>query len=87
MTQQTRRPRSPVPAPYEVSEARFNKFRKDFESYEKDIIFERTQDAVLALYSQRKTDKSWELKFRIVCLLFELHRLCPGYSVDMTFKD
>ena len=40
-----------APSALEVSEARFKRFVKEMETYEKKLTFERTLDAFLDLYS------------------------------------
>ena len=71
----------------EVSEARFKRFLKEFSAYERKLMFERTLDAFLDLYSSwRKTHQS-ALKLRLVMLVFELHRLNQEFECDLNFQD
>ena len=78
--------RLPLTAP-EVSEARFRRFLKDLEGYERHLSFERTVDAFLDVYSQWRRAPSEALKLRVVLLAFELHRLDPHFECDLTFQD
>ena len=81
-------PQTKVPptAP-EVSEARFRRFLKDLETYERRVAFERTLDAFLDLYSQWRKSRRETLKVRLVMLAFELHRLYQQFQCDLTFGD
>ena len=79
--------RQPVPSAPEVSEARFRRFLKDLEGYERKLVFERTLDAFLDLYSQWRRTRRSDLKLRVVMLAFELHRLDPGFVCELTFED
>ena len=76
----------PVTAP-EVSEARFRRFLRDLEVYERHLSFERTLDAFLDVYSQWRQTHAGALKLRLVMLAFELHRLDPQFECDLTFRD
>ena len=71
----------------ELSEARFRRFLKDVESYERHLIFERTIDAFLDVYSQWRKTHQDPLKLRLVMLAFELHRLDGGFQCDLVFQD
>ena len=71
----------------EVSEARFRRFLKDLETYERKFIFERTLDAFLDLYSLWKRTHEQLLKLRLVMLVFELRRLNEEFRCDVFFKD
>ena len=71
----------------EVSEARFRRFLRDLESYERHFVFERTVDAFLDVYSQWKKTRETGLKLRMVMLLFELHRLDAAFQCDFSFED
>ena len=75
------------PAASEVSEARFRRFLKDIESYERHLIFERTVDAFLDIYSQWRKTHQDALKLRLVMLAFELHRLDSRFQCDLIFQD
>ncbi len=75
------------PSAQEVSEARFKRFLKDLETYERKFIFERTMDAFLDLYSSWKKSHDQPLKIRLVMLAFELHRLDNAFRCDLRFKD
>ena len=77
----------PVPTSLEVSEARFKRFLKELESYERKLTFERTVDAFLDLYSSWKKHRQPEMKLRLVMLIFELHRLNNEFLIDMSFDD
>ncbi len=76
-----------LPSATEVTEARFKRFLKDLEGYERKFIFERTLDSFLDLYSHWKRTHEESLKVRLVMLLFELHRLDPGFRCDLSFPD
>jgi hypothetical protein len=75
------------PSAVEVSEARFRRFLKELESYERKLIFERTMDALLDLYSSWKKTRQEPLKLRMVMLVFELHRLNREFRCDLSFED
>jgi hypothetical protein len=70
-----------------VSEARFKRFMKEMETYERRAEFERTLDAFLDLYSSWKKSRSQEVKLRLVMLAFELHRLNPEFQCELYFQD
>jgi len=72
--------------PLEVSEARFKRFLKDLETYERKFAYERTLDAFLDLYSSWKRTRDEETKLRLVMLAFELHRLDGGFLCDLSFE-
>ena len=76
-----------VPTAPEVSEARFKRFVKELETYEKKLAFERTLDAFLDLYSSWKKTREQPIKLRLVMLVFELHRLDRQFQCDLSFKD
>lgn len=76
-----------VPSTTEVSEARFRRFQKDLETYERRLTFERTLDAFLDLYSTWKRTRTDALKLRLVMLAFELHRLDPAFICELSFQD
>lgn len=76
-----------VPTAPEVSEARFRRFVKDLEVYERRMTFERTVDAFLDLYSQWRRTHEQALKLRLVMLAFELHRLDSQFQCDLSFQD
>lgn len=75
------------PTAQEISEARFKRFLKELETYERKFIFERTLDAFLDLYSAWKQYPANELKLRVVMLAFELHRLNPEFVCDLSFQE
>ena len=76
-----------VPTALEVSEARFKRFLKELESYERKLTFERTLDAFLDLYSAWRKTRDQRLKLRLVMLVFELHRLNREFQCDLSFRD
>lgn len=76
-----------VPTSAELSEARFKRFLKDLETYERKLAFERTLDAFLDLYSAWKKTHKRTLKLRLVMLVFELHRLNEDFRCDLSFRD
>lgn len=77
----------PVPTASEVSEARFKRFVKDLETYERRLTFERTLDAFLDLYSAWKRTRHQPLKLRLVMLAFELRRLDRDFRCDLSFRE
>ncbi len=76
-----------APGAPELFEARFKRFLKDMESYERKFLFERTLDAFLDLYSAWKKTHDRPLKLRLVMLAFELHRLDPDFKCDVSFQE
>lgn len=76
-----------VPGALEVSEARFKRFVKELDAYERRLTFERTLDAFLDLYSSWKKRREQPLKLRLVMLAFELHRLNDQFQCDLSFQD
>lgn len=76
-----------VPTAPEVSEARFKRFLKDLEIYERRLTFERTIDSFLDLYSLWRKTRQQALKLRLVMLAFELHRLDSEFQCDLSFRD
>ena len=76
-----------TPSAYEVSEARFKRFLKELEVYERKLTFERTLDAFLDVYSSWKKTHTSALKLRLVMLAFELHRLNEDFQCDLSFQD
>lgn len=76
-----------VPTAPEVSEARFKRFLKELEAYERKLTFERTLDAFLDLYSSWKKTHAQPVKLRVVMLAFELHRLDHQFQCDLFFQD
>ena len=75
------------PTSLEVSEARFKRFLKDLETYERRFVYERTLDAFLDLYSSWKKRHDPEVKLRLVMLAFELRRLDGAFLCDLSFDD
>ncbi|MBI4343175.1 MAG: hypothetical protein HY599_07395 [Candidatus Omnitrophica bacterium] len=76
-----------VPSALEVSEARFKRFLKEMEAYERHLTYERTMDAFLDLYSSWKKTHNTPIKLRLVMLAFELHRLNSEFACDLSFPD
>ena len=76
-----------VPTAPEVLEARFKRFLKEMEGYERKLMFERTLDAFLDLYSAWKKTHEQGIKLRLVMLAFELHRLNSEFECDLSFSD
>ena len=76
-----------VPSAGEVSEARFKRFLKELETYERKLTFERTMDSFLDLYSAWKRTHQQPMKLRLVMLVFELHRLNHDFQCDLAFPD
>lgn len=75
------------PTSSELSEARFKRFVKELETYERKLTFERTLDAFLDLYSAWKRTRQRPLKLRLVMLAFELHRLDRDFQCDLSFPE
>ena len=75
------------PTALEVSEARFKRFVKEMDAYERKLTFERTLDAFLDLYSEWKKTREEGLKLRLVMLAFELHRLDRQFACDLNFQE
>lgn len=75
------------PTASEITEARFKRFIKDLEAYERKLTFERTLDSFLDLYSSWKRTHAEPLKLRLVMLAFELHRLDHDFQCDLSFTD
>ena len=76
-----------IPSAVEVSEARFKRFLKEMETYERRMDYERTMDSFLDLYSSWKKTHQMPIKLRLVMLAFELHRLNSEFQCDLTFSD
>ena len=76
-----------TPSALEISEARFKRFLRDFETYERRLSFERTMDSFLDLYSIWQQTHDRTLKLRLVMLAFELHRLNGEFTCDLAFTD
>ena len=76
-----------APTSAELSEARFRRFLKDLEVYERRLTFERTLDSFLDVYSAWRRTHDGPLKLRLVMLLFELHRLNRDFQCDLSFRD
>ena len=76
-----------IPSAVEVSEARFKRFLKELETYERRMTYERTMDSFLDLYSSWKKTHQVPIKLRLVMLAFELHRLNSEFQCDLTFPD
>jgi hypothetical protein len=70
-----------------VSEARFRRFLRQLDVYERKLAFERTMDAFLDLYSTWKRTRQPPLKVRLVMLAFELHRLDPDFCCELSFPE
>lgn len=77
----------PVPSAQEVSDARFKRFVRDLDSYERKIVFDRTLDSFLDVYSLWKRTRDGALKVRLVMLLFELHRLDAHFECEVSFAE
>ena len=75
------------PTSLEVSEARFKRFLKELEAYERKQAFQRTLDAFLDLYSVWKKTHEEDVKLRLVMLAFELHRLDSEFLCDLSFNE
>jgi len=71
----------------ELSEARFKRFVREFNSYERKLTFDETLNTFLDLYSAwMKTHEPW-MKIRLVMLAFELNRLDPHFECTLAFAD
>ena len=71
----------------EILEARFRRFLRDLETYERKLEFERTLDAFLDLYSSWKKTHEPPVKLRLVMLAFELHRLNHEFQCELFFRE
>lgn len=76
-----------APTTPEISEARFKRFLRELDTYERKLNFQRTLDAFLDLYSSWKKSRDRRLKLRLVMLAFELHRLDEAFQCDLFFKE
>ena len=76
-----------IPSAVEVSEARFKRFMKELETYERRLTYERTMDSFLDLYSSWMKTRQSPMKLRLVMLAFEMHRLNSEFQCDLTFRD
>lgn len=76
-----------VPNAQELSEARFRRFLRELQAYERKQTFERTLDGLLDLYSLWKRTHAEAVKLRLVMLLFELHRLNAEFQCELSFPD
>ena len=76
-----------APSAADVSEARFKRFLRDLETYERKLGYARTMDSFLDLYSAWKHTHQEPLKLRLVMLAFELHRLNHDFQCDLSFPD
>ena len=76
-----------TPTALEISEARFKRFLKELETYERKLTYARTLDAFLDLYSSWKKTHEPPIKLRLVMLAFELHRLDHEFQCDLSFQD
>jgi len=71
----------------EIAEARFRRFLRELNAYERKLSFEETLNAFLDLYSAwMKTREPW-MKIRLVMLAFELHRIDPHFECTLAFTD
>ncbi len=75
------------PSVSEVSDARFKRFVRDLEGYERKVSFQRTLDGFLDVYSTWKKTHAEPLKLRLVMLAFELHRLDHEFECELTFDE
>lgn len=71
----------------ELLEARFRRFLKDLQLYERHLEFQATMDGFLDLYSCWKRTHDELTKLRLVMLAFELHRLDQGFQCELDFTD
>ena len=71
----------------EVSEARFKRFVRELNAYERRVAFDETLNVFLDLYSAwLKTREPW-MKIRVVMLAFELNQLDPAFECNLAFLD
>lgn len=79
---------NPLPVHHdEISEARFKRFTRDFQVYERKQTFDDTLNVFLDLYSAwMKMHEPW-MKIRLVMLAFELNRLDPTFECELAFSD
>ena len=76
-----------APTSPEVCDARFKRFLKDLESYERQLQLQHTMDSFLDLYSSWKKTHNEVIKLRVVMLAFELHRLNSEFQCDLSFAE
>ncbi len=76
-----------TPTASELTEARFKRFIRELEAYERKFIFEQTLDAFLDVYSSWKKTHNPAVKLRLVMLAFELHRLDRQFECDLLFRE
>jgi hypothetical protein len=73
------------PTATEISEARFRRFLRDLQHYERSIAFNQTVDSFLDLYSKWRKTQDDALKLRLVMLAFELHVLDQTFQCELSF--
>jgi hypothetical protein len=71
----------------EIAEARFRRFLRELNTYERRLTFAETLDAFLDLYSAWMKTHEPALKIRLVMLAFELHRLDPLFECNLAFPE
>jgi len=69
----------------DLLDARWKRFDKDWKEYEREYEADQTMNAFLESYQLSKTDPRWQVQYRTVCLLFELHRLRPSFVGEIVF--
>lgn len=75
-----------LPTHQEVSEARWKRFEKEFEVYERKQEYLKTLDSFLELYGKLKTQDSFEIRYRLVSLMFEMKRLNANLKMEVNFS-
>lgn len=65
----------------EVRDARWKRFGKELEEYERKENYQRTLDTLLEVYAIKP--RTWLVKYRLVALLFELRRLNSNVSMTL----
>ncbi len=80
-------PQRKAPTGSEVADARFRRFARDLEAYERKLAAERTLDSLLDLYGQWRKTRDPSLKMRLVMLAFELHDLDHEFRCELSFAD
>jgi len=71
----------------DVSEARFKRFVKELNAYERKMLYDDTLDAFLDAYSTWLKTHESPLKLRLVMLAFQLHELDPAFTCTLAFQE
>lgn len=81
-------PKFKSPTMLEVSEARMERFLRDFKAYEQGVYLQDTMDTFLDVLSQsKKNSGDWLLRLRAVSLFFELRQNDPNFTGTISWND